>query len=102
MIILAQLTFPPTAIDYFIIASVLFAIIGTLFLAYDLLGRENGPLRWLTLVISCGLVSAFVFATIATLLQTLFNNSLDLSWTLQFLVLGGMMGFFTVVLVELP
>lgn len=102
MIILAQLTFPPAAIDYFVIASVLFAIIGTLFLAYDLLGRENGPLRWLTLVISCGLVSAFIFATIVTLLQTLFNNSRDLSWTLRFLVLGGMMGFFTVILVELP
>ena len=102
MIILAQLTFPPTAIDYFVIASVLFAIIGTLFLAYDLLGRENGPLRWFTLVISCALVSAFVLATIGGLLRRLTNNAFDLNTTLLLMVLGGLMGFFTVILVELP
>src|SRR5437868_1572482 len=102
MIILAQITFPPTAIDYFVIASVLFAIIGTLFLAYDLLGRENGPLRWFTLVLSCALVSAFVLATIGALLQRISNHPLDLARILQFMAIGGLMGFFTVILVELP
>jgi hypothetical protein len=102
MMILAQITLPPTTVDYFVIASVLLAIIGTLFLAYDLLGRENGPLRWFTLVITCGLVSGFVLGTTGTLLQRVFNNGIDLIWTLRFLVLGGIMGFFTVILVELP
>jgi hypothetical protein len=63
MIILAQIDLPQTTIDIFVIASVLLAIIGTLFLAYDLLGRENGPLRWFTLVITCGLVSGFVLSS---------------------------------------
>jgi hypothetical protein len=102
MMILAQIDLPPTTVDYFVIASVLLAIIGTLFLAYDLLGRENGPLRWFTLVITCGLVSGLVLGTTGTLLQRVFNNGIDLIWTLRFLVLGGIMGFFTVILVELP
>src|SRR6266487_2796488 len=59
MLILGQIALPQTTIDIFVIASVLLAIIGTLFLAYDLLGRENGPLRWFTLVITCGLVSSW-------------------------------------------
>ena len=102
MMILAQTVLPPKSIDYFVIASVLLAIIGTLFLAYDLLGRENGPLRWFTLVLSCGLVSALIFGTIGTIIQRLSNNLIDLNTTLLFLVLGGLMGFFTVILVELP
>jgi len=52
MMILGQIALPQTTIDIFVIASVLLAIRGTLFLAYDLLGRENGPLRWFTLVIT--------------------------------------------------
>jgi len=102
MMILAQIAFGPKEIDYLVIASVLFAIIGTLFLAYDLLGRENGPLRWFTLVLTCGFISAVILGAIGTALQRLFNNSVDLIWTLRFLALGGLMGFFTVILVELP
>jgi hypothetical protein len=45
-------------IRYFDYHERVLARIGTLFLAYDLLGRENGPLRWFTFVITCGLVSA--------------------------------------------
>jgi hypothetical protein len=100
--ILAQVALPPTAIDILVIASVLLAIIGTLFLAYDLLGRENGPLRWFTLVLTCGLVSALILGIIATILHRVFNNTISLTITLQFVVLGGFMGFFTVILVELP
>jgi hypothetical protein len=102
MMILAQIDLPPMTVDYFVIASVLLAIIGTLFLAYDLLGRENGPLRWFTLVIICGLVSALVLTSIGTILNILLNQAFDLTNTLRFLVLGGFMGFFTVILVELP
>src|SRR5438132_8375044 len=102
MIGLAGIGLPPQALHSFTLIGVLLATTGTLFLAYDLLGRENGPLRWFTLVITCGLVSALILATIGTILQRLLNNVIDLNWTLRFLVLGGFMGFFTVILVELP
>ncbi len=100
--ILAQIDLPSKALDFFVIASVLFAIIGTLFLAYDLLGRENGPLRWFTLVMTCGLVSGLVLGITGTILLRLFNGAIDLTTTLTFLALGGLMGFYTVILVELP
>jgi len=60
-VILAQIVLPPTDIGSFVIASVLLGIIGTLFLAYDLLRRENGPVRWFTLGLTCGLLRALVF-----------------------------------------
>jgi len=81
--ILAQIDLPQTTIDIFVIASVLLAIIGTLFLAYDLLGRENGPLRWFTLVIICGLISALIIGTIVTIVSRIFNNTINLNLTLQ-------------------
>src|SRR6266487_1692439 len=102
MLILGQIALPQTTIDIFVIASVLLAIIGTLFLAYDLLGRENGPLRWFTLVITCGLVSAVLLGTISTIIYKILKNAFNLNFILQFLVLGALMGFFTVILVELP
>ena len=106
MMILAQIALPSKAADSFVIVGVLLAILGTLFLAYDLLGRENGPLRWFTLVIICGLVSALLLATIGTIadvtVDKLFNNPINLNFTVPFLALGGSMGFFTVILVELP
>src|SRR5437764_5124743 len=102
MMILSQITLPQTTIDIFVIASVLFATIGTLFLAYDLLGRENGPLRWFTLVITCGLVSAVLLGTIFTIIFKILNNAINLNFILQFLALGALMGFFTVILIELP
>src|SRR5215470_16871942 len=102
MMVLAYIVLPPLALYSFTFIGVLLATIGTLFLAYDLLGRENGPLRWFTLVTTCALVSALVLTTIGTILQRIFSNTIDLTFTLQFLVLGGMMGFFTVILVELP
>ncbi len=100
--ILAQIDLPQTTIDIFVIASVLLAIIGTLFLAYDLLGRENGPLRWFTLVITCGLVSALIFGIIFRIVLRILNSPINLDIILQFMVLGGLMGFYTVILVELP
>ena len=102
MMILAQIALPQTTIDMFVIASVLLAILGTLFLAYDLLGRENGLLRWFTLVIICGLVSALILGTIVTIVRRIFNHAFDLNFTLQFMAVGGLMGFYTVILVELP
>jgi hypothetical protein len=102
MVLFGHIALPSMTVDSLIIMSVFLAIIGTLFLAYELLGRENGPLRWFTFVITCGLVSALVLGTIATVLRRLLNNALDLNFTLQALVIGGLMGFFTVILIELP
>jgi hypothetical protein len=103
MIGLAGIVLPPQALHSFTLIGVLLATTGTLFLAYDLLGRENGPLRWFTLVLTCGIVSALIFVPVALLDQVLFDpNGLDLSYILPFILVGGFMGFYTVILVELP
>src|SRR6266513_4124460 len=103
MIGLAGIVLPPQALHSFTLIGVLLATTGTLFLAYDLLGRENGPLRWFTLVLTCGIVSALIFVPVAMLDELLFNpEGLDLSHLLPFILAGGLMGFYTVILVELP
>ena len=103
MIGLAGIVLPPQALHSFTLIGVLLATTGTLFLAYDLLGRENGPLRWFTLVLTCGIVSALIFVPVAMLDELLFNpEGLDLSYILPFILVGGLMGFYTVILVELP
>jgi len=103
MIGLAGIVLPPQALHSFTLIGVLLATTGTLFLAYDLLGRENGPLRWFTLVLTCGIVSALIFVPVALLDQVLFDPyGLDLSYILPFILVGGLMGFYTVILVELP
>jgi hypothetical protein len=102
MVVLAHIVLPPVALDSFTIASVLLAVVGTLYLAYDLLGRQHGPLQWLTLVITCGLVSALVLGFVATIIYFLTYHSFSFTLTLQILVLGGLMGVFTVVLVDFP
>src|SRR5438874_10627223 len=102
MVVLAHIVLSPVALDSFTIASVLLAVVGTLYLAYDLLGRQHGPLQWLTLLITCGLVSALVLGFCVTIIYLLSNHSYSLFITLQALVLGGLMGVFTVVLVDFP
>src|SRR5436305_56121 len=103
MIGLAGIVLPPQALHSFTLIGVLLATTGTLFLAYDLLGRENGPLRWFTLVLTCGIVSALIFLPLALLNQLLFDpEGPNLSYILPFLLAGGLMGFYTVILVELP
>jgi hypothetical protein len=102
MVVLADIMLPPVALDSFTITSVLLAVVGTLYLAYDLLGRQHGPLQWLTLLITCGLVSALVLGFCVTIIYLLSHHSYSLFITLQALVLGGLMGVFTVVLVDFP
>ena len=101
MLILAQITLPTLALHSFTLSGVLLATLGTLFLAYDLLGRENGPLRWFTLVLTCGLLSALIFVPVATFIQLL-SNSVDFMAILIYLLAGVLMGFYTVIIVELP
>ena len=52
--ILADTALPPLVLESITLSNVLLGTIGNLFLAYDLLGRENGPLRWFTLVLTGG------------------------------------------------
>ncbi|MDQ6661280.1 MAG: hypothetical protein M3Z24_09980 [Chloroflexota bacterium] len=102
MVVLTDIVLPPIALDSFILISVLFAIIGTLYLAYDLLGRQDGPLSWLTLIITCGLVSALILGFVGTVIFLLTNHHYSLNFTLQALVIGGLMGVFTVILIDFP
>ena len=102
MVVLAQIALPLVAFDSITVASVLLAIVGTLYLAYDLLGRQHGPLKWLTLSITCGLVNALVLGFVGTLIYLLISHSFNFKVTLQTLAIGGLMGVFTVILVDLP
>ena len=102
MIVLAQIALPLIALDSITVASVLLAIVGTLYLAYDLLGRQHGPLQWLTLIITCGLVNALVLGFVATIIYSLLKQHFNFNYTLQSLVIGGLMGIFTVILVDFP
>jgi hypothetical protein len=102
MIVLAHIVLPPIALDSILIISVLLAIIGTLYLAYDLLGRQQGPLQWLTLVITCGLVSALVLGSLAPIIIFLFDHRFDLASTLQGILIGGVMGVYTATLIDFP
>src|SRR5918912_3187105 len=99
MLVFAEIALPPVALDSLIIASVLLAVVGTLYLAYDLLGRQHGPLQWLTLIITCGLVSSLVLGSVGSIFFLLLNQRFVIYFTLQAMVLGALMGVFTVVLV---
>src|SRR5436853_1434837 len=102
MVVLAQIALPLVALDSITVASVLLAIVGTLYLAYDLLGRQHGPLQWLTLIITCGLVNALILGFVGTILYSLLKQQFNFNYTLQSLVIGGLMGIFTVILVDFP
>src|SRR3989440_2813778 len=102
MVVLAKIELSPVAVDSIFIASVLLAIVGTLYLAYDLLGRQHGPLQWLTLIITCGLVNALILSFVGTILYSLLKQHFNFNYALQSLVIGGLMGVFTVILVDFP
>lgn len=100
----ARIVLPPLVLESFTLGGVLLATVGTLFLAYDLLGRENGPLRWFTLVLTGGLVSAFVFVPVSifdAILGGVFKDWFSLSVFLPLILLGGVMGLYTVILIDL-
>ncbi len=104
--IFAGIVLPPLVLESFTLINVLLATIGTLFLAYDLLGRENGPLRWFTLVLTGGIVSTLVFVPVAILavfLGGVFQRfGFNLLVILPLILFGGVMGLYTVILVDFP
>jgi hypothetical protein len=101
--LLADIVLPPFALESLTLSNVLLGTIGSLFLAYDLLGRENGPLRWFTLVLTGGLVSTLVFvpaAIFAGFLLDAFKGGFDVFIILPLTLFGGLMGLYTVILVD--
>ena len=102
MVVLAHIVLSPVALDSFTIASVLLAVVGTLYLAYDLLGRQHGPLQWLTLLITCGFVSTLVLGVAAPTIRFFFVYRFDLVFTFQAMLIGGVMGVFTATLIDFP
>jgi hypothetical protein len=101
----AQTTLSPLLLESITFCGMLLATVGTVFLAYDLLGRENGPLRWFALVLTGGLVSALVFVPVATLDSILIlglQGGLNLSASIivPLVLFGGLMGLYTVILVD--
>jgi hypothetical protein len=103
MMAFAYIVLPPLVLDSLTLSGVLLATIGPLFLAYDLLERENGPLRWFTLVITCEILSALIFVPVVMLDLLLLNHEqVKLSFILPIILIGGFMGFYTVILVVLP
>ncbi len=102
--LLAYIGLSPLALESITFIGVLLATIGSLFLAYDLLGRENGPLRWFTLVLTCGFVSALVFVPVAIIEAFLlggFKGGFNVFIILPLILFGGLLGFYTVILVDL-
>ena len=79
------------------IESSILTILGSLYLAYDLLGRENGPLSWLTLVVTYGLAGA-VMVEFPVLLIVPFDANL----ALEILLLSVLLGIFSGLLIGIP
>src|SRR5205085_3921094 len=102
MLALAEIVLPPIALDSIFITGGLMVIIGALYLAYDLLGRQHGPLQWLTLLVTCALVSSLVLGVVAPTIRFFFIYRFDLAFTLQAMLIGGVMGAFTATLIDFP
>src|SRR3989440_6745676 len=102
MVVLTEIVLPLVALDSITAASVLLAIVGTLYLAYDLLGRQHGPLQWLTLIITCGLVNALVLGFVSTTFYSLLKQHFNFNYTLQSLVIRWVDGRFHGHLSRLP
>jgi hypothetical protein len=102
MLALAEIVLPPIVLDSILIIGVLMVIVGALYLAYDLLGRQHGPLQWLTLLITCGLISTLVLGVVAPTIRFFLVYNFDLAFTFQTMLIGGVMGVFTATLIDFP
>src|SRR5438034_4378136 len=102
MLALAEIVLPPIALDSILLIWDRMVIVGALYLAYDLLGRQHGPLQWLTLLITCGLISTIVLGLVAPTIRFFFVYSFDLAFTFQAMLIGGVMGVFTATLIDSP
>lgn len=73
-------------------------VIGSFYLAYELLGRQHGPLRWISIFITSGLIGG-VFLEPVTLTAMLMGHMLG---ALQILLVGVLLGAFSGVLFAIP
>ncbi len=93
--------------DDLIIVGGVFTIFGTLYLAYDLLGRRpHGPLAWLTLFISYWLLGiaileplSLVIVAFASLDQSQYNIQRDFGMALAIILLSGLIAACSSILV---
>lgn len=81
-----------------VLASTL-TVIGSLYLAYDLLGRQHGPLRWLAIFVTSGLIGAIILEPAALVFATLENNIPD---AFRILLVGILLGAFSGILFAIP
>lgn len=84
--------------DNITILAATLTVIGSLYLAYDLLGRQHGPLRWVSLFVTSGLIGTIILEPIA--LPVIAMG--DVVGALQILLLGVVLGGFSGVLFAIP
>ncbi len=96
MLAVADLGLDHHVVQFISLVGLVLGVLGTLFLTYDLLGRQNGPLRWFLRIT----VPALVGLLVPGLLLALANSFLQLPvgrivyWALTGVVIGGFNGFF--------
>lgn len=73
--------------------------IGSLYLAYDLLGRQHGPLRWIAIFVTSGLIGAITLEPAALVFAALEHNIPNAFRTL---LVGILLGAFSGVLFAIP
>lgn len=74
-------------------------VIGSMYLAYDLLGRQHGPLRWIAIFVTSGLIGAIILEPAALVFATLEQNVPNAFRTL---LLGILLGSFSGILFAIP
>lgn len=84
--------------DNIAILATTLTVIGSMYLAYDLLGRQHGPLRWVSLFVTSGLVGAIILEPLAVVVATME----DIPGALQILLIGIVVGSFTGILFAIP
>jgi hypothetical protein len=84
--------------DNIAILATTLTVIGSMYLAYDLLGRQHGPLRWVSLFVTSGLVGAITLEPLAVVVATME----DIPGALQVLLIGIVVGSFTGILFAIP
>lgn len=78
--------------DILDISDVGIGVLGTLYLGYDLLGRQDGPLRWLTHLITCAIIGMICLLPLVLLYLSFYQDGLS---ALQLLLMGGLLGAFS-------
>lgn len=74
------------------------AVIGSFYLAYELLGRQHGPLRWISIFITSGLIGGAFLEPVA--LGVMIGG--HMGYALQILLVGVVLGAFSGVLFAIP